>query len=155
MALVLAHETGHRIGAIRQLRWSDIDVGNQLIRWRAENEKTGYEHRTPVTAEVLAVLEEARMRNPKGGNSPVLRALRDPSRCLEPVAGARLVGQGPETCRAGAQARARLALATAGNGVGPGGSATQGALRAGRLEDGPDGAPVLPEGDEDQLKKAL
>jgi len=25
VALVLAHETGHRIGAIRQLRWSDID----------------------------------------------------------------------------------------------------------------------------------
>ena len=26
VALVLAHETGHRIGAIRQLRWSDIDL---------------------------------------------------------------------------------------------------------------------------------
>ena len=25
VALVLAHETGHRIGAIRQLRWSGID----------------------------------------------------------------------------------------------------------------------------------
>jgi len=25
VALVLAHETGHRIGAIRNLRWSDID----------------------------------------------------------------------------------------------------------------------------------
>ena len=25
LALVLAHETGHRIGAIRKLRWSDID----------------------------------------------------------------------------------------------------------------------------------
>ena len=27
VALVLAHETGHRIGAIRQLRWSDVDMG--------------------------------------------------------------------------------------------------------------------------------
>jgi len=25
LAVVLAHETGHRIGAIRQLRWSDVD----------------------------------------------------------------------------------------------------------------------------------
>ncbi len=83
VALVLAHETGHRIGAIRQLRWSDIDMEARIIRWRAENEKTGYEHRTPVTAEVLAVLEEARMRNPRGGGSPVLPAPRDPSRCLD------------------------------------------------------------------------
>ena len=83
VALVLAHETGHRIGSIRQLRWSDIDMKARIIRWRAENEKTGYEHRTPVTAEVLAVLEEARMQNPKGGYSPVLPAPKDPSRCLD------------------------------------------------------------------------
>ena len=48
IALVIAHETGHRIGAIRKLRWSDIDMEQGLIRWRAEHEKTGYEHRTPV-----------------------------------------------------------------------------------------------------------
>ncbi len=83
VALVIAHETGHRIGAVRQLRWSDIDMEAKIIRWRAENEKTGYEHRTPVTAEVLAVLEEARMQNPRGGNSPVLPAPRDLSRCLD------------------------------------------------------------------------
>ena len=83
VALVIAHETGHRIGAIRQLRWSDIDMVNTIIRWRAENEKNGYEHRTPMTAEVLTVLEEARMRNPKAGNSPVLPAPKDPSRCLD------------------------------------------------------------------------
>ena len=34
VALVLAHETGHRIGAIRQLRWSDIDFEGGAIRWR-------------------------------------------------------------------------------------------------------------------------
>ncbi|MCY3677212.1 MAG: tyrosine-type recombinase/integrase [Gemmatimonadetes bacterium] len=83
VALVIAHETGHRIGAIRQLRWSDIDMEAKAIRWRAENEKTGYEHRTPVTAETLAVLEEARMQNPRGGDSPVLPAPRDPARCLD------------------------------------------------------------------------
>ena len=83
VALVIAHETGHRIGAIRQLRWSDIDLEAKIIRWRGENEKTGYEHRTPVTAEVLAVLEEARMQNPRGWDSPVLPAPKDPSRCLD------------------------------------------------------------------------
>ena len=41
VALVLAHETGHRIGAIRQLRWSDIDLAGGVVRWRAEHEKTG------------------------------------------------------------------------------------------------------------------
>ncbi len=83
VALVIAHETGHRIGAIRQLRWSDIDMEGRIIRWRAENEKTGYEHRTPVTAEVLTVLEEARTRNRNAGNAPVLPAPKDPSRCLD------------------------------------------------------------------------
>ncbi len=29
VALVLAHETGHRIGAVRQLRWLDIDMGGR------------------------------------------------------------------------------------------------------------------------------
>ena len=32
VALVIAHETGHRIGAIRQLRWSDIDLEARVIR---------------------------------------------------------------------------------------------------------------------------
>ena len=83
VALVIAHETGHRIGSIRQLRWADIDMERETIRWRAENEKTGYEHRTPITAEALAALEEARMRNPRAGNSPVFPAPKDPSRCLD------------------------------------------------------------------------
>ena len=72
VALVLAHETGHRINAIRQLRWSDIDLEDGMVRWRAEHEKTGYEHRTPVTVEAIAVLEEARKRNPGIGDAPVL-----------------------------------------------------------------------------------
>ena len=40
VALVLAHETGHRIGAVRKLRWSDIDLDGGVIRWRGEHEKT-------------------------------------------------------------------------------------------------------------------
>ena len=82
VALVLAHETGHRIGAIRQLRWSDIDLEAGVIRWRGEHEKTGYEHRTPVSAEALGVLEEARRENPGIGDAPLLPAPKDPSKCV-------------------------------------------------------------------------
>ncbi len=81
VALVLAHETGHRIGAIRHLRWSDIDLEGGVIRWRAEHEKTGYEHRTPATPEALAVLKEAREKSSGTGDPPVLPAPRNPSRC--------------------------------------------------------------------------
>ena len=81
VALVLAHETGHRIGAIRHLRWTDIDLEGGVIRWRAEHEKTGYEHCTPVTAEALAALEEAQRRNSAAGDTPVLPASTDASRC--------------------------------------------------------------------------
>ena len=35
VALVLAHETGHRIGAIRQLLWPDFDLEAGVGRWRA------------------------------------------------------------------------------------------------------------------------
>ena len=82
VALVLAHETGHRIGAIRQLRWSDVDLDGRVIRWRAEHEKTGYEHLTPMTAEALAALAEARTQNPGAADAPVLPAPKDPSRSV-------------------------------------------------------------------------
>ena len=87
-ALVLAHETGHRIGAIRKLRWKDIDFEGESVRWRAKHEKTGYEHSTPVTTEALAALEEARALSVETGDGPVLPAPRDPSQC----AGRTLVG---------------------------------------------------------------
>ena len=82
VALVLAHETGHRIGAIRQLRWSDIDFKGSAIRWRAQHEKTGYEHVTPVTADAMAILEEARQWSPGIGNAPVLPHKKGSSRCI-------------------------------------------------------------------------
>ena len=82
VALVLAHETGHRIGAIRQLRWSDIDFEGRTIRWRAKHEKTGYEHCTPLTDEALVVLEEVvQRRDPGAADSPVLSVPGDTLKC--------------------------------------------------------------------------
>src|SRR6185437_6653188 len=49
LALVLAHETGHRISAIRALRWSDVDLKEARVRWRAETDKIEFEHKTPLT----------------------------------------------------------------------------------------------------------
>ncbi len=82
VALVLAHETGHRIGAVRQLRWPDIDLEAGVVRWRARHEKTGYEHTTPLTDEAVAVLEEARRMSRGTGDAPLLPARKDPSVCV-------------------------------------------------------------------------
>ena len=82
VALVLAHETGHRIGSICHLRWSDIDFEGGTILWRAEHDKSGHEHVTPVTVEALGVLEEARRRNPGPGKAPLLPAPKNPAVCM-------------------------------------------------------------------------
>ena len=143
IALVLAHETGHRIGAIRQLRWDDIDFDGGANVWRAEHDKTGYEHVTPVTPEALDALEEARSWNPTAGDAPVMPAPRNPSACMRSRVGAGMVGQGREAGGAGVEARQGLALAAAQVRLRPDGPAAEGALPTRRLEDGQDGASVL------------
>ena len=60
LALVLVHETGHRIGAVRQLRWIDIDLEREVVRWRGENDKIGYEHETWLTPAAVEALKAAR-----------------------------------------------------------------------------------------------
>ena len=84
VALVLAHETGHRIGAIRNLRWSDIDLDGETILWRSEHEKTGYEHRSPLSAPALAVLKQASRRRPGIGDAPVLPSATHPLKSVSP-----------------------------------------------------------------------
>ncbi len=54
---VLAHETGHRAASVRQLRWSDINLEGGLIRWRAENDKIGFQHTTPLSQTAIEALE--------------------------------------------------------------------------------------------------
>jgi integrase len=79
LALVLAHETGHRIGAIRVLRWSDIHVRRGVVRWRAATDKMGVEHETLLTPEALAALERRRAEQPAIGDTWVLPAPNLPS----------------------------------------------------------------------------
>jgi integrase len=80
LALVLAHETGHRIGAIRQLRWSDVHLGEKRILWRAENDKIGMEHCPPLSEEGVRVLEKAQSKRGSIEDGFVFPSPEDPSK---------------------------------------------------------------------------
>ena len=144
VALVLAHETGHRIGAIRQLRWCDTDFEGGTILWRAEHDKSGHEHATPVTGEALAALDEARRRNPGTRRRAGAARAQESAGVSRSRSVARLVEQGPDSCGAGTDARKRLAFAEAEVRERLDGPTAEGALRLGRLEDRQDGARMLP-----------
>jgi integrase len=77
LALVLAHETGHRISAIARLRWTDIDLESGTILWRKKNDKQGYEHQVPVSSLALEALKIARQVDPSLGNTWVLPSPRN------------------------------------------------------------------------------
>lgn len=79
LALVLANETGHRVRAIRRLRWSDVALGDELITWRAREDKTGYEHVTPMTSEASRALRDARAHRPAVGDAWLFPAPEDGS----------------------------------------------------------------------------
>jgi len=80
VALVLTHETGHRIGSIRTLRWSDVDSERGWIRWREETDKVDWEHHTPLTGEALKALEAAGAHRLNGKDGWVLPSPSDPNR---------------------------------------------------------------------------
>jgi integrase len=62
LALVLAEGTGRRLGAIRQLRWEDVDWDRATIRWRAESDKRRKEWLLPVPATLLQDLRSFQRR---------------------------------------------------------------------------------------------
>lgn len=78
VALVLAHETGHRIKAIRHLQWRDIDLEGGWISWRGDADKIGHEHRTPLTPMAASCLRRAREENPGVGMKWVLPSPKHP-----------------------------------------------------------------------------
>jgi integrase len=82
LALILAHETGHRIGSIRLLRWSDVDWEKDSIRWRGENDKIGFEHVTPLSGTASEALGRARKVQGAIGDSWVFPSPDDPSKAV-------------------------------------------------------------------------
>lgn len=77
--VMLAWYTGQRSSAIRQLRWSDIDLDNGVIRWRADTDKLGYEHRNPMHRDLGVFLKHDRARTKAIGDAWVFPAPRDSS----------------------------------------------------------------------------
>lgn len=79
VALVLANETGHRSKSIRRLRWSDMDLSAEprRVRWRAEGDKTGREHVTPLTPAAVKALRRAQDERAAIGEAWVLPAPAD------------------------------------------------------------------------------
>lgn len=84
LALVLAHETGHRIGAIRRIRWSDVDLEGGAIRWRGEQDKIGFDHTTPLSSEALKALKKERKTRPVIGEAWVFPAPEDGTKPCSP-----------------------------------------------------------------------
>jgi integrase len=82
VALVLAHETGHRLSSIRKLRWSDVDMEAERIHWRALDEKSRFEHESGMTSKAREAFKLARVKCPAIGDAPVLPAPKDRSKPL-------------------------------------------------------------------------
>jgi integrase len=80
IALVLCHETGHRVGAVRMLRWSDIDLEKGSVRWRGENDKIGYEHTTFLSDGAKVALSELRKQRPAIGDAWLFPSPEDASK---------------------------------------------------------------------------
>jgi integrase len=78
LTLVLANETGHRLSAIRHLRWSDVDLERGRITWRAEHDKIGFEHITPISPTLETVLADIRQHSASIGDTWVLPGTRNP-----------------------------------------------------------------------------
>ena len=57
LALVLAEATGRRMGAVRSLRWDDIDLELGSITWRAEHDKKRVKWVVSITQEFVQELK--------------------------------------------------------------------------------------------------
>jgi integrase len=62
LALSLAEATGRRLGAIRQLAWTDVDLNRGTIRWRADTDKKGKEWVIPIPPALSAELRDFRAK---------------------------------------------------------------------------------------------
>jgi len=79
LALVVAEGTGRRLSAWRNLFWDDVDFDAGTIRWRAANDKKGYEQVVPMSNAVKRALTAARRAQQTIGNTPVFPAPKNPA----------------------------------------------------------------------------
>lgn len=86
VALVVAHETGHRGKSLRFLRGSDLDLEEARIRWRGESDKGGHEHWTPLTEDAVQILQARRRIAPWIGEGWILPSSRRPGHPIERTA---------------------------------------------------------------------
>jgi integrase len=78
----LAHETGHRGNAIRQLRWSDVDFERGLLLFRADADKIENEHQVPLALELIDRLQLVRRNTGRIGDGWVFP---DPANASQPM----------------------------------------------------------------------
>ena len=79
LALVVAEGTGRRISACRKLVWSDVLFDEGTIRWRAENDKKGYEQVVPMSEGVREALLARRESTGAAPDSPVFPGTKRPT----------------------------------------------------------------------------
>jgi integrase len=82
LLLMLVHETGHRVGAVRLLRWTDVDLTHRSVRWAFERDKSRYEHETPLSETAMQWLTSARRKRSAIGDAWIFPA---PGRAGHPV----------------------------------------------------------------------
>jgi integrase len=82
LALILAEATGRRLGAIRQLRWDDIDLSARMIRWRAETDKKGKEWIVPIPPGLYEDIHTFRMKLGSVFGELVFPSHSDPARAV-------------------------------------------------------------------------
>ena len=84
--LLMVHETGHRCSAVGLLRWSDFELsekaGESWVRWREENDKIGFQHRTPLSSDAVDALKAARKATGSIGDAWVFPSPEDKARSV-------------------------------------------------------------------------
>lgn len=64
--------TGHRVSAVLKLRWQDVilespDFPSGAIKWKGENDKSGFEHTIPMSPGIRKVIDRIRHDRPGVG----------------------------------------------------------------------------------------
>src|SRR2546426_10691070 len=74
LGLIVAEGTGRRLSAWRSLFWDDVDFEAGMIRWRAVNDKKGYEQVGRWSEGVKRARSAGRKGRKAVGNTPVFPA---------------------------------------------------------------------------------